>query len=61
MMMEVRKRLSKIWRIWKYSIGSFSDEQTAEYDNLVAIVRTIIVSVNVTCAMLIMINILRNW
>lgn len=61
MMTEIRKLLNKIWNVWKYSIGSFSDEQTAEYDNPVAVVRTIIVSVNVMCAMFIMINILRNW
>ena len=32
----------KVWTVWKYTIGSFSDEKTAEYDNIVAILRTII-------------------
>ena len=56
-----RKRLNEVWRIWKYAIGSFSDEQTEQYDDIVAIVRTFIVSVNVICALFIMMNIIRNW
>ena len=28
----------KIWTIWKYTIGSFSDEKTAEYDNNTGII-----------------------
>jgi len=55
------KIINKIWRIWKYSIGSFSDEQTAEYDNAVAVTRSFIVLINVICACFIMVNILKNW
>lgn len=58
---ENKTGLNEIWRIWKYAIGSFSDEQTEKYDDIVAIVRTFIVSVNVICALFIMINIIRNW
>ena len=32
--------MKKFWRVWKFAIGSFSDEQTKEYDNVVAITRT---------------------
>ena len=32
----------KIWNIWKYSLGSFSDDKTAPFDNYVAIIRTVI-------------------
>ena len=35
--------MKKFWRVWKFAIGSFSDEQTKEYDNVVAITRTFIV------------------
>ena len=28
--------MNKLWRIWKYAIGSFSDEQTKEFDDVVA-------------------------
>ena len=42
--------MKKVWTIWKYAIGSFSDEKTAEYDNYVAVIRTLVVFVNfVTC------------
>tara|TARA_B100001057_G_scaffold287979_1_gene288020 strand:+ start:805 stop:975 length:171 start_codon:yes stop_codon:yes gene_type:complete len=54
-------KLRKIWNTWKYAVGSFSDEQTEEYDDVVAIVRTFIVGVNVICAFFIMANIIKGW
>ena len=53
--------MKKLWTIWKYAIGSFSDEQTAEYDDVVAIARTILVGINVICAFFIMANIIVGW
>ena len=53
--------MKKLWTIWKYAIGSFSDEQTEEYDNSVAIARTFIILVNLICAFFIMANIIHNW
>ena len=53
--------MNKLWRIWKYAIGSFSDEQTKEFDDVVAIARTFIVGINVLCAIMIMANIIKNW
>ena len=53
--------MSKFWLIWKYAIGSFSDEKTADYDNYVAVIRTFVVMVNVVCAFFIMANIIHNW
>ena len=50
-----------VWTIWNYAIGSFSDEQTEEYDNVVAIARTFIVGLNVICALFIIANIIKNW
>jgi len=52
---------SKIWTIWKYTIGSFSDEKTADYDDYVAIVRTFIVLVNFVTCFFIMANTIHNW
>jgi len=52
---------AKLWTIWKYTIGSFSDEKTAEHDNIVAILRTIIVLVNFMTCFFIMTNIVHNW
>ena len=53
--------MKRLWTIWKFAIGSFSDEQTEEYDNVVAVARTFIVGINVLCAMMIMANIIKNW
>ena len=53
--------MKRLWTIWKYAIGSFSDEQTAEYDNVVAIARTFIVGINVICAFFIIANIIVGW
>ena len=53
--------MKRLWTICKFAIGSFSDEQTQEYDNVVAVARTFIVGINVLCAILIMANIIKNW
>ena len=53
--------MEKLWTIWKYAIGSFSDDKTADYDNYVAIIRTIVILINVLCVILIMANIIKNW
>jgi len=51
----------KIWTIWKYTIGSFSDDKTEDYDNVVAVLRTLIVLVNFITCFFIMSNIVHNW
>ena len=53
--------MKKLWTIWKYAICSFSDEQTEEYDDVVAIARSFIVGINVVCAFFIMANIIIGW
>ena len=50
-----------MWTIWKYAIGSFSDEKTADYDNHVAIIRTLVVFVNFVTCFFIMANVIHNW
>ena len=53
--------MKKAWEIWKYAIGSFSDDKTAPYDNYVAGIRTIIfVSYMVTNAFIVS-GVLRHW
>ena len=53
--------MTKIWEIWKYAIGSFSDDKTAPYDNYVAGIRTIIfVSYMVTNAFIVS-GVIRHW
>ena len=41
--------------------GSFSDEKTKDHDNKIAVIRTVIVLINVMCAFFIMGNIIKNW
>ena len=53
--------MKKIWTIWKYAQVPFSDDKTADYDNYVAVIRTIVVLINVVCAFFIMTNIVHNW
>lgn len=52
---------AKIWTIWKYTIGSFSDEKTEEYDDMITIIRTVILVVNLATCFFIMTNIVHNW
>lgn len=53
--------MRKILRIWKYSIGSFSDDKTEPYDNYVAAIRTLIfVSYMVTNAFIVS-GVIRHW
>ena len=53
--------MKKIWTIWKYAIGSFSDEKTADYDDIVAVIRTFVVLINFITCFFIMANVIHNW
>ena len=53
--------MKKVWEVWKYAIGSFSDDKRAPYDNYVAGIRTIIfVSYMVTNAFIVS-GVIRHW
>ena len=53
--------MDKAWRIWKYALGSFSDEKTKPYDNYVVLVRSIIfVSYLITNCFIIS-GVIRHW
>jgi hypothetical protein len=54
-------RVKKVWEVWKYTIGSFSDERTEEYDDAITIIRSLIVAVNFVTCFFIMSNIVHNW
>ena len=51
----------KLWRIWKYALGSFSDEKTKEYDNAVCIVRSIIFISYLVTNCFITAGVIRHW
>ena len=53
--------MKKVWEIWKYSLGSFSDDKTAPYDNYVASIRTIIFVSYMVTNIAIVANAIRHW
>ena len=50
-----------IWKIWKYALGSFADDKTRDYDNVVAIVRTIILFTYFITNIFIISGVIRHW
>ena len=50
-----------MWKIWKYSLGSFSDEKTQQYDNYVAVVRSVIFVSYMVTNCFIVAGVIRHW
>ena len=50
-----------IWKIWKYALGSFADDKTRDYDNVVAVVRTIILFTYLITNAFIISGVIRHW
>ena len=53
--------LNKMLTIWKYALGSFSDDRTKEYDNYVLVVRTIIFFSYLVTNCFIISGVIRHW
>jgi len=53
--------MRKWWRVWKYSLGSFNDETTKRYDNLVLIIRSIIFLTYLITNCFIVSGVIRHW
>ncbi len=53
--------MKKYLEIWKYSLGSFSDEKTQPYDNYVAGVRTLILVSYLVTNCFIVAGVIRHW
>jgi len=51
----------KVWRIWKYALGSFSDEKTEPYDSYVVLVRSIIFVSYLVTNCFIIAGVIRHW
>ena len=51
----------KIWTIWKYALGSFSDDKTRSYDNVIAITRTFIFISYLITNCFIISGVIRHW
>ena len=53
--------MKRVWRIWKYALGSFSDEKTRRYDNYVVLVRTFIFFSYLVTNCFIISGVIRHW
>ena len=52
---------AKIWKVWKYALGSFQDETTKKYDDIICIVRTFIFLQLVITNCFIVAGNIRHW
>ena len=53
--------MKEIWRIWKYALGSFSDEKTKRYDDIVLFIRSFIFLTYLTTNCFIVAGVIRHW
>ena len=53
--------MNKMWEVWKYSLGSFSDQKTKRYDNQIVIVRSIILLTYLITNCFITAGVIRHW
>jgi len=53
--------MKRLWRLWKYTLGSFSDVKTKRYDNAVAILRTFIFFTYLATNCFIIAGVIRHW
>ena len=53
--------MTEFWKIWKYALGSFQDETTKQYDDIICVIRTFIfIQLVITNCFIIAGNI-RHW
>jgi len=53
--------MTRVWRIWKYALGSFADEKTKRYDNVVLLVRSGIFLTYLITNCFIVAGVIRHW
>jgi len=49
------------WKIWKYALGSFQDETTKNYDNIICVIRSFIFLQLVITNCFIVAGNIRHW
>ena len=57
----MKDRMGNAARIWKYALGSFSDDRTKEYDNHVLVVRSVIFFTYLITNCFIISGVIRHW
>ena len=53
--------MKRYLRIWKYALGSFSDEKTKRYDNFIVLVRSFIFFTYLLTNCFIVAGVIRHW
>ena len=53
--------MKELWKIWKYSLGSFNDNKTKRYDNIICTIRTIIFTQLLITNCFIIAGNVRHW
>ena len=51
----------KLWRVWKYALGSFNDRTTKKYDNWIAIIRSLVMFQLIVTNCFIIGGNIRHW
>ena len=59
--MPMMKVLDHAARVWKYALGSFSDDRTKKYDNYVLLVRSVIFLTYLITNCFIISGVIRHW
>ena len=57
----MKVQMENVVRIWKYALGSFSDDRTKEYDNHVLVVRSVIFFTYLITNCFIISGVIRHW
>ncbi len=53
--------ISKLFNVWKYALGSYSDEKTEPYDNYITIIRSVIFISYLITNCFIVAGVIRHW
>ena len=53
--------VNEIIKVWKYTLGSFNDEKTERYDNIICILRTGILLTYLLTNVFIVAGVIRHW
>ena len=57
----ISQKCQMILRVWKYALGSFSDEKTERYDNAIVVVRSIVFFSYLITNCFIIAGVIRHW
>ena len=50
-----------MWKIWKYTLGSFNDDKTHKYDDIICVLRTVILTTYVVTNCVICAGVVHHW